>query len=772
MVAEDVAVARAPRDHAPSAQRIRLDDLLRTAAATCGRRRLPLLLPMTAPAYNVEVVEPPPAPRAADADVLERAVAALCDAVPAAPPNAAAERREVADVAAQVDVPRQKVVQILQRFQGTARQRLAEEAVALLLPSGRLKRGAAKALAARFGVSRKTVRKIIDAGGVAKPRGGYHPRGGVRPPWHAPEKQAQIVRAVQANPKLSVRELIDEVFPADQGGAQPRPSTMYRLMTRKLGMAHKAAHMVDGRTVPAEAKAAGDVGHVDRERDKLVAERQRFRQAQRNPDSVLHYPTRLMFMDESTLSTNEQQRYAWGPANGRPVLARTKGVPTTVTLMLTIAPGRPPAGVAFQNGMQAYVVPFMPLAVGEKYDDSPVIVANDPRLLLLGDDYMDPARPIPGVRKDIAALATATLIAHLHSAGVASLDTEAGVDRQAPRNVLVERLRRVQAGRRVGLPIYAALRKPREVVEKLSSVDVFRYLRNQVRAFFEHVDMQVERLPAGAAAGADTRPINERLLVWDNNVTHGNVSAGQDRYASWWHANMHAKTRIRNVVFTPARSPDKNPCEMALAYVKRYVRHHCPPGGEYTDQGLRDAVMQACRKITPEMIDNWTAACGYGPARDKPARKAARPLRRAEQNARDHAARLKELAQATLERERPKGMRYVGPIDNREGIERRVPKPPSRPAAPLLRRFLDAEPDAARALPAPQPYTLRTIHTMRKVGNRNLYLVEWEGYPRAADFTWEPSANIGAWHLTDFKRRAKGKAAAPIPAGAPAPPRA
>jgi hypothetical protein len=41
-----------------------------------------------------------------------------------------------------------------------------------------------------------------------------------------------------------------------------------------------------------------------------------------------------------------------------------------------------------------------------------------------------------------------------------------------------------------------------------------------------------------------------------------------------------------------------------------------------------------------------------------------------------------------------------------------------------------------------EEYEVATIHGKKRSRNRDLYLVEWVGYPNKVDWTWEPRANL------------------------------
>jgi hypothetical protein len=447
------------------------------------------------------------------------------------------------------------------------------------------------------------------------------PTGGARRHLCTAENLKRLVDLVQANPKRTLAEIAERGTqqklwndpPAAWRRAHPDPGAVYvpsvATLSRQLaalGLKFQRAEYRDpmlSLTGDAHAAMMGDGAAPLTTQQRLhaiqLAEQRDFAHAQRTPGNVLNDPARLMFMDESTFMLTEQARRAWGAADEPPKLPREKNNRESVSLLLTIAPG---------HGIGAHA--HSPLLCAVLRD---AVEPGASPLLIQPSDGRIPdggaANDAESVRDRTRALAQ-TSEAHaqyLREHGVGAMRIHGVLpmagDPLAGLPELRARVKALRARGAIGLPILPELRSAADADGGgLSAKTVARYLRTHVRREWERL--------FGPTDGA--RDLARRCMVWDNAVAHGAVQARSTQTVSFWHHAMRPLIGIGNVVFLPARTPGKNPCETVFAYIKKHVRRHCPDAGVYTREQLWQEIQTALRRITPTMVDNWTRACGFG----------------------------------------------------------------------------------------------------------------------------------------------------------------
>jgi transposase len=140
--------------------------------------------------------------------------------------------------------------------------------------------------------------------------------------------------------------------------------------------------------------------------------------------------------------------------------------------------------------------------------------------------------------------------------------------------------------------------------QMLAAADAWVRFERQMQRAGSHVPFQDELGGAGYK-----RKLSNKYLIWDCASTHGAVRISSFRKKSFWHSYA-LKAGMKGVIFLPPRTPTLNPIELAFGFVKHHVRKQCPDEG-YTSVGLLQAIHNAFRLITPQMIKNWVKKAGY-----------------------------------------------------------------------------------------------------------------------------------------------------------------
>lgn len=434
--------------------------------------------------------------------------------------------------------------------------------------------------------------------------------------FSSPIRRDKLVDIVTRFPKMTLDDILEKFTLPDgelvddaqrANGRSPSKSALYRAM-KTLGLSHQHAHFVDPRAQPVR-DGAGDIIRVAhhgleirdsqiRKREITTQERYEFAAKQRDPNSFLSDPFKLLFMDETTLQMNMQQRRAWGADSVAPILPMQKG-PTTNTVQLNLIIGASP------RRFRDKILIFEMKVTKPTYMDSPVILANDQRFVN-NELNADLAAPIASLRlperktdihfteAGLTPKRRSTLLRVLDYLGISRYGDDAYKNHMSDvqaRRILIE----VGLHGRVGLRIKPSLRTKTPGSERQTSADVANFLRNCVR----------QQWKGG-------QRIQDRVLVWDNSITHDAPQAAGAHKQSWFHANIGSLCGIQNVMFTPQYTPGKNPVEAAFSYIKRFVRSACPDTGIYTPELMIATVKRAMNKIDARMIRHWVRGCGYG----------------------------------------------------------------------------------------------------------------------------------------------------------------
>jgi transposase len=446
----------------------------------------------------------------------------------------------------------------------------------------------------------RTVQARLRSGGDGNATGQV---GGARRHLCTADNLRRLVAILQKHPKMTLQELAARgrelrLFNVPRGKDiatyMPHPATLSRLLS-SVGLSFQAAQYYD----PAHVAAAGQEEPTAQQRFNAIAmaERIDLQRQQRDPTNVLSDRSRLMFMDESTFMLTEQARRAWGSKNDPPKLPKRKGLYQSYTLMLTIAPGVPP-----DPSKRAFVVAH--IRNPEAMKEFPFVQPGDKRVA-------DPDLPAVVNAALRPSSTDAELREELLRLGLSDKEVQTENDVVVVKTALDakgmwKRLQTAKTKNKVGLPIAdhlvaVAAGKPKA---RIDAAQVATYLADNVRSawtgFFRNNRDQ---------AAVD---LKNRCLVWDNAVYHMAARANSTQTVSWWHSHIQALTGIGNTVFLPAKAPGTNPCETAFAYIKREVRKRCPESGQFAPEELKAAIDAAVAKITPQMIDAWVKACGFG----------------------------------------------------------------------------------------------------------------------------------------------------------------
>lgn len=384
---------------------------------------------------------------------------------------------------------------------------------------------------------------------------------------------------------------------------------LYRAAGR-LGMRYQTAKLVDPKS--------GEL--VEDEKSALRrSEAHEFNLMQRTPGSVLNDPGKLAFLDETTFQLNEQKNKAWGPVGQPPVLYKQKGVSEqTVQLILAIAPRPELPAVDAEGKKPPALMSFTLTRASVGFTDSDKVTDQDKRITretreaahefkqhaldALGNDYYALKSQLEGLQ----------LSMNQEAAEADGKDDDAPLNEQLVAKQIQgmrAALQRVisQNGRLTGLYIHKDWRGRNDQKQRVDTQQIVDFLRYRVQSDWKT-----------AFGDNNNRALADRLkrvLVWDNAVWHGAQPVTNTQFVSWFHANIQSLCGFQNVVYVPPRAMGKNPVEAAIAYVKREVRAHCPPGkGAYQVDELEATICRALARITNEMVVNWTKACGYGKA--------------------------------------------------------------------------------------------------------------------------------------------------------------
>jgi transposase len=432
------------------------------------------------------------------------------------------------------------------------------------------------------------------------------------------QRQAELLKYFTDNPKATLDRALSHF-----NSPNLSKSALYRAM-KVLGLAHQNAHYIDPRAEPYRDKA-GKLVDVEvynseeltkaqmRRRQITTQERYEFADKQREPNNILNIPARLLFMDETTLQLNLQQKKAWGADAVAPLLPKQKG-PTSQTVQLMLIIGvrpRNPQTNKYDDAERALVIYGTRITKSEFIDDE-LISAYDERIMLNydPDDVLgDASKPIQSVAaggKYPIPLTKSKLESYqneqmpkklLDILGVSSVHT--GSNAPLTKEQMIARLLTVASKGRVGLPIANKLRAKEQAADKVTTNEVAAFLRDQVRQQWKTLNLQDEDL-------------TNRVLVWDNSVSHDAPRAPNTHKRSWFHDHIGRLCGIQSVVFTPQYTPGKNPAEAAFAFIKRDVRANCPQRGVYTTKEMIAQIERSIKKITPAMIRHWVHGCGYG----------------------------------------------------------------------------------------------------------------------------------------------------------------
>lgn len=427
----------------------------------------------------------------------------------------------------------------------------------------------------------------------------------------SPQRQAQLLKYFTDNPKATLDRAM-----AHFNSPNLSKSALYREM-RALGLAHQQARYIDPRAQPyrdaagnlvnAATHNAQDITKAQlRRREITTQERYEFAQKQREAGNVLNDPTKLLFMDETTLQLNMQQKKAWGADSVAPILPHQKGpTPQTIQLMLII--GVTPTNVPADKALVIYDTKI----TKEDLLDNELVTDNEERFI---KKYAD-GDPLLNARVPVKQVLIGKTVRPLTSAGLERLQDRSlkqtlqqlgvspffagNIKAEIGREQMIQRLLYIAEHGRVGLPIALDLREKTQAADKVTSNEVAAFLRNNVRQKWQSLEFPRQDL-------------TKRVLVWDNARSHDAPLATSQGRRSWFHDHIGSICGIQSVVFTPQYTPGKNPTEAAFAYIKRDVRANCPDKGAYTTTEMIKQIQKSIQKITPAMIRHWVRGCGYG----------------------------------------------------------------------------------------------------------------------------------------------------------------
>jgi len=176
--------------------------------------------------------------------------------------------------------------------------------------------------------------------------------------------------------------------------------------------------------------------------------------------------------------------------------------------------------------------------------------------------------------------------------------------RAAHHHLVYSRSRKAQTEAGESMLVSLRAQEQRKQQEASAAADAWTRYERQMERAGSYVPFQDELGGAGYK-----RKLSNKYLIWDCASTHGAVRISSSRKKSFWHSYA-VKAGMKGVVFLPPRTPTLNPIELAFGFVKHHVRKQCPDEG-YTSVALLQAIHNAFRLITPQMIKNWVKKAGY-----------------------------------------------------------------------------------------------------------------------------------------------------------------
>jgi transposase len=182
-------------------------------------------------------------------------------------------------------------------------------------------------------------------------------------------------------------------------------------------------------------------------------------------------------------------------------------------------------------------------------------------------------------------------------------DKEETKNRYISYETAVERVLHLQQFGRVGLPKSGRKELGGPKIQPINTaLDVARYFREQF-------EPQLSR--------DEKKLIKNHCLVLDNASSHGAPQTNQPNTKSFLENEFKDQLHIirGGLIFTPPRSPDKNPVELVFSWIKTYIRKQAPPEG-FTEESLVQCIHSAFRHLKEKINDeqfliHWCKKCGY-----------------------------------------------------------------------------------------------------------------------------------------------------------------
>ena len=411
------------------------------------------------------------------------------------------------------------------------------------------------AVAKRFSISRASVYRFITTAEetgqtvpVPLPAGGYRDSALQRTEIEA------IARMAVEHPKMTAGEILREA-------QQKEIITQANITVNHIYRALKKANVGQKKLEPWDVRTKRD--------PFIVLERRCFHYYQR------HNPTfsynKLFFMDETFVRLNEQQTYGWGrPGQASNRVPKPKGRGQKIGLIAGIAP---PNFIHYQ-----ILLPTREFETGPLYEkwDITLEEANEVKRhkgILIKDKDGTPLTPDQIKKADVAYLRS-----YLKYWGVKTMEDQ----KEIPVAKVHQYIEHLRTKGRVGLPKAGRQSTGGKLLLKNSTaLDAALYFRRALKQ------------------AAETSHFNfrDRSVVLDNASTHGAPrTVGDDKKVSFLEAEIREELGAKGLIFTPPRSPDKNPVELIFSKVKHYVRHHAPDDG-YTQVSLVEAIHAAFRQM-------------------------------------------------------------------------------------------------------------------------------------------------------------------------------
>ncbi len=426
-------------------------------------------------------------------------------------------------------------------------------------------------VARRFMVSRATVYRLLEVEattGHVLPR----PSGGYRRSLLDRDLIVYLATKAVHHPKLTAQELLEQAVKekrVPQGFISV--SSVYHAL-HKAGVRYHKLLAVDEAT----------------KTDPLIAlERRCFAFHQQN-DPKFDY-NKLLFMDESYFRLNEQSKHGWAAEGIKTRIGKPKGIGQRVGVIVTIGP---PNILHYQ-----IVLPQREYRVYDTYsvwdfegEESGKNITStlDEEGQTLTTDQIK--------RASISFLRDV-----LRYWGVKGTTSEG---KSIDRDTAVQRVLHLKHQGRVGLPKSGRVERGGKKLGPINTaLDIAVYFRQQFKSFAEQ--------------GGIMPDLKHRTLVLDNASIHGAPKTNQPDVRSFLHDEVVEELGMKGVLFTPPRSPDKNPVELVLAFVKKYVRKEAPNSG-FTESALVAAIKRAFDKLAQKMapddtsiLVSWARKCGY-----------------------------------------------------------------------------------------------------------------------------------------------------------------